>query len=134
MLATILALSAIRSTAATDAQEPCTLTEKSPKQTNVPLSFCKMFIQDVCCDPAIDSEIGGYYTDLLGVSDLCAAENSQAHISLKYLFCFGCNPNQMRHVNADTQTVTLCPNFVAEVDPVNFEDCGLLLPGIRKTE
>ena len=111
--------------------ERCTLTEKSPRKREVPLLFCNMFLQDTCCDPAIDAEIGGFYTDLLGVSELCAAENTKSHIALKYLFCFGCNPKQMQYTNESSQTVTICPGFVEDVDPVNFEDCGLLLPGER---
>ena len=113
------------------AGQTCTLTERSPKKLEIPLSFCNMFTQDTCCDPTIDAEIAGYYTDLVGVSDLCAAENSDAHIYLKYLFCFGCNPKQMLYTDESTETITVCPNFVRTVDPANFDDCGLLLPGER---
>ena len=127
MLATVVLLSSVAVTAA----QECTLTEKSPRQTDVPLSFCNMFLQDHCCDPTIDAEIAGFYTDLVGVSDLCAAQNSEAHIYLKYLFCFGCNPKQMEFTDDASETITVCPDFVRKVDPLNFEDCGLLLPGER---
>lgn len=109
----------------------CTLTEKSPSKLDVPLSFCNMFLQSSCCDPTIDAEIAEFYTDLVGVSDLCAAQNSQAHIYLRYYFCFGCNPKQMHYTDEDSETITVCPNFARKIDPANFDDCGLLLPGER---
>lgn len=113
------------------AEQRCTLTEKMPQRLDAPLSFCSMFTRDSCCDPTIDSEIAGYYTDLVGVSDLCAAETSDAHIYLKYWFCFGCNPHQMTYVNETSSTITVCPNFVKKVDPVEFDGCGLRRPGER---
>jgi hypothetical protein len=102
-----------------------------PSFPKVALEFCYMFRSNACCDPAIDSEIQGYYEELLYVSDLCASTRTQAHIALQYIFCFACHPKQWRYTNTTSQVIRLCPNLANQADPVNFDDCGINLPGER---
>lgn len=50
----------------TDADNTCTLTGKEPSQPQAAIRFCSMFSNNACCDPAIDTEIQGYYNDMIG--------------------------------------------------------------------
>jgi hypothetical protein len=117
----------------------------SSAPSTVPLSFCTMHGGGgggVCCNPASDAQIGEYYAELVEVSDACAAHQTQAHLMLKQLFCFGCSPHQPRATDlpafpssnssgAELGTVYLCPEVPAQVDPAAFDACGLLRPELR---
>lgn len=39
---------------------------KEPSKSHSAIRFCSMFQSLSCCDPAIDSEIQGYYNDMIG--------------------------------------------------------------------
>jgi hypothetical protein len=90
-----------------------------------------MFRDETCCDPAIDDQIGGYYSDLIAVSNNCGAYVTQTHMYLRYLFCYGCNPKETLYTDAGSSTITLCPDIVETVDPKQFDECGLCIPGAR---
>lgn len=109
----------------------CTLLGDVSRTPPVALSFCDMFRTDSCCDPAIDIEIKGYYDQLLQVSPLCSAQRTKAHIALQYIFCYACSPNEPKFTDNDAMTITLCSRIAEEADPINFDDCGLVIPGER---
>ena len=58
----LLVVASTSSTASTT----CSVTGKEPGQPEGAIRFCSMFSSNTCCDPAIDSEIQGYYNDMLG--------------------------------------------------------------------
>lgn len=90
-----------------------------------------MFLNDACCDPAIDSQIQTYYEELIYVSDLCASKHTQTHTSLQYLFCLACHPKQFKFTNETTQVIKVCPSIAHDADPAGFDGCGVNLPGAR---
>lgn len=46
--------------------ETCGVSGREPRRPNAAIRFCSMFQSLSCCDPAIDSEIQGYYNDMIG--------------------------------------------------------------------
>jgi hypothetical protein len=108
----------------------CTLTGTTSFKP-APLTFCSMFWSDACCDPNTDSQIQGYYEELLDVSSLCSVASSKSRIALRYFFCYGCSPREYISTNPTQNTLYLCPDFANLLDPINFDDCGFNIPGER---
>ena len=50
----------------TETSATCSVTGKEPNQPSGAIRFCHMFNSNTCCDPAIDTEIQGYYNDMIG--------------------------------------------------------------------
>lgn len=46
----------------------CSVTGNEPGLPPAAIRFCSMFQTLSCCDPAIDSEIQGYYNDMIGAA------------------------------------------------------------------
>jgi hypothetical protein len=109
----------------------CTLLGDVSRTPPVALSFCNMYRTDSCCDPAIDVEIQGYYDGLLQVSPLCGAQRTKAHIALQYIFCYACSPKEPSFTDNEAMTITLCSGIAEDADPINFDDCGMVIPGER---
>ncbi len=99
----------------------CTITGKPPQQPQRNLAFCTMFLQDTCCDPGSDGQIQSFYQSMMGVSDDCTVHMTKARMMLQYLFCYGCNPNEMKFTRTNlvtnVTTITLCPDIVEQVSP-----------------
>lgn len=96
-----------------------------------------MFRTKSCCDPAMDSTIAGYYQDMIQVSDLCASRITPAHIALRYIYCYGCSPQEFLSTHKPTSqdtnrsVIQICSNLAKQADPSNFDSCGLNLPSMR---
>lgn len=110
--------------------ELCAITGKEAQPPGAHLQFCSMFRSSACCNAATDSQIQEYYTDMIHVSDLCAARQTRAHISLKYLFCFACSPNQPKATNEST-LINICSSIVDDIDLAEFDSCGMVVPEER---
>ena len=107
----------------------CSLTGSAPSAPRVPLKFCSMFYESSCCDSGQDAQIESFYTGLTGVSNLCTAQWGNFQMSLQFLYCFGCSPNEP--VFAVENIIRICPSLANTLDPASYDDCGLNVPTIR---
>ncbi|TYZ60964.1 hypothetical protein PybrP1_005319 [[Pythium] brassicae (nom. inval.)] len=112
------------------------------KSNTQPLVFCNWYQHESCCLPAHDAEISGYFHALVDAGDSCAKFQNRAKYFLSVAACFGCDPDEPRHVSAPLdpaffiaagQTLKVCASVASRMAPALFADCGLTLPDDRST-
>lgn len=116
----------------------CFLTQRLPQDPKVALRFCvKGLTSKSCCLPVFDSYISYVFKSLIQSSTYCEHSQTDLLLALKYLYCFGCDPDQPKYmkinhteivngVNVSYYEIRICNWLAQKVAPQLFS-CAINL-------
>jgi len=91
----------------------CALTSRTPQKARY-LKFCQDYNAEACCIPGHDLENQVQFENLIdGLGPGC--KNPMMYPELRYFYCLGCDPDQPRVTNNQTNEIAICKSFITQL-------------------